>query len=313
MREDDLTWYDQEYAQEELTIYRKNRQKQNPPARVELAETNEETAEFITTYKPKRFEKGWLLSSLHAFHQQNLLRDVLYSVKGGKEASVYCCSAPETLPVELVAAKVYRPREFRNLRNDKVYRDGRPVLTGDGKVVKSSDDRIMRAMDKKTDFGMQVQHTSWLMYEYTTMQTLYAAGAAVPRPFGAAENAILMGYHGDRYRAAPPLSEVRLDTEEAEELFQEALRNIELFLEHGLIHGDLSAYNILYWEGKITVIDFPQVVSCQGNSQAKFILQRDITRVCDYFSHQGVECCPEKIMKRLWKRYGVEEPPPVLV
>jgi serine/threonine-protein kinase RIO1 len=84
---------------------------------------------FGMTYKPSRHESGWLLSSLAPFYQQNLITDVLASVKGGKEASVYRCQAGPTLVAEgtsLLAAKVYRPRQFRNLRNDKMYRDGRP-------------------------------------------------------------------------------------------------------------------------------------------------------------------------------------------
>jgi RIO kinase 1 len=74
-------------------------------------------------------------------------------------------------------------------------------------------------------------------------------------------------------------------------------------LENGYIHGDLSAYNILYWDGVITLIDFPQVTQSRGNAHAKEILERDITRVCEYFSDQGVRCDPDAIMRRMWKRY----------
>ncbi len=131
------------------------------------------------------------------------------------------------------------------------------------------------------------------MYEYTTMQRLYQAGAAVPTPIAAGENAILMGYYGDERRAAPTLSEVSLARGEARPLFQEALRNIELLLQHNLIHGDLSAYNILYWQGRIVLIDFPQVVSLQANSSGAAILHRDVTRICEYFARQGVACNPD--------------------
>src|SRR5688500_2115717 len=97
------------------------------------------------------------------------------------------------------------------------------------------------------------------MYEYTTMARLHGAGAAVPRPYAAGENAILMTYYGDEQRAAPTLNEVHLSKAEATPLFEEVLRNIELLLQHGQIHGDLSAYNILYWQGSVVLIDFPQV------------------------------------------------------
>ena len=74
-------------------------------------------------------------------------------------------------------------------------------------------------------------------------------------------------------------------------------------LEHDLVHGDLSAYNILYWDGEITLIDFPQVVSLQGNPDAYTILQRDIRRVCEYFARQGVRCDADSIMDDLWHRH----------
>ena len=109
------------------------------------------------TYTPSRFERVWLTDSLRPFYQQGLISDVLYYVKGGKEANVFCCLGREG---ELVAAKVYRPREFRNLRNDKMYREGRPILTAEGRAVKSSDTRLTKAIGKKTTFGVQAEHTS---------------------------------------------------------------------------------------------------------------------------------------------------------
>jgi RIO kinase 1 len=273
----------------------------------ELAENPDTENALATTYQPSRFEAGWLLSSLRTFYEQSLLTDVLSHVKGGKEASVYCCQAGPLVGQELLAVKVYRPRQFRNLRNDALYREGRAILTADGRPVKKTDHRLMRAVGKKSEFGVQVQHTSWLMYEYTTLERLYRAGAAVPQPIAAGENAILMGYQGDAQRPAPTLSEVSLDRAEAECLFNEVLRNIELMLQQGFVHGDLSAYNILYWQGRVTLIDFPQVSSIEANKNARFILQRDITRVCDYFARQGAVCDPHAIMDTFWSRYGSQE------
>ncbi len=228
---------------------------------------------------------------------------MLARIKGGKEANVYRCAAHPGTGLSLVAAKVYRPRMFRNLRNDKMYREGREVLTADGKVVKKNDHRVMRAIGKKSAFGEQVSHTSWLMYEYTSLRRLYEAGASVPQPISNAENALLMGYCGDDKMAAPALSEIALDADEAKPLFVEVLRNIEVMLQNSMIHGDLSAYNILYWEGEITLIDFPQVTDTRINSRAYDILKRDITRVCEYFADQGVSSDPNGIMYRMWKRY----------
>ncbi len=270
----------------------------------EIADTTSLEDGFKTTYQPSRYEKGWLLSSLRSFYEQSLISDVLTQVKGGKEASVYRCEANPATGMAVLAAKVYRPRMFRNLRNDKMYREGREILKPNGHIVKGNDHRIMRAIGKKTDFGAQVQHTSWLMHEYKAIERLHQAGAAVPRPIAAAENAILMSYHGNERLAAPTLNEVSLDPAEARSLFKEVLRNIELMLQHDLIHGDLSAYNILYWAGEIIIIDFPQVVNCRTNSKAHFILQRDIKRVCEYFARQGVQRDPALIMDKLWGLYG---------
>jgi RIO kinase 1 len=159
------------------------------------------------------------------------------------------------------------------------------------------------ALSKKTAFGAQLQHISWLSYEYETLKLLHSDGAAVPQPFASGENAILMSYYGDERRAAPTLNEVSLGPNDARRLFQVTLENIELMLRHGVIHGDLSAYNILFWEGQITLIDFPQVTDCHSNSRARAILQRDITRVCEYFARQGVASDPQRIMQEFWQRH----------
>ncbi|MFN8530662.1 MAG: RIO1 family regulatory kinase/ATPase [Anaerolineae bacterium] len=269
----------------------------------EITSAPESDIGFQTTYQPARFEEGWLLNSLKPFYDRGLITDVMARVKGGKEANVYRCIAHPQTGLTLVAAKVYRPRMFRNLRNDKMYREGREVVGADGKTIKKTDHRTMRAIGKKTAFGEQVAHTSWLMYEYNTLQTLYAAGAAVPQPISSADNALLMGYCGDENLSAPTLSEISLERAEARPLFDKVLRNIELMLRSGFVHGDLSAYNILYWDGDITLIDFPQVASTQGNSRAYEILQRDVTRVCEYFADQGVTSEPDRITRAFWKRY----------
>ena len=276
----------------------------------DLAGITNEEAGFTMTYQPARFEEGWLLASIRPFYDQQLITDVVAQVKGGKEANVYRCVAHPSTGVDLLAAKIYRPRQFRNLRNDTMYREGRPVLTADGRPAKATDDRLMRALGKKTAFGMQVQHTSWLMYEYSTLQRLSAAGAAVPLPLAAGENALLMSYLGDHTAPAPPLSSVDLDPEEAAALLPEVLRNVELMLQHGLIHGDLSPYNILYWQGRITIIDFPQVTSSETNPRAATILTRDVIHVCDYFARAGVACDAEAIAADFCARYDVDDGAP---
>lgn len=259
---------------------------------------------FHTTYTPARYEANFLRDSTRTFFEQELITDILAQVKGGKEASVYCCAAHPLTGKQLLAVKVYRPRQFRNLRNDKMYREGRNILKADGRPAKKTDHRLMRAVNKKSSFGVQVSHTSWLMHEFQTLARLHKDGAAVPEPVASSDNAILMGYVGEAARAAPTLNEVRLERNEAERLFHKVMHNITLMLQRGLIHGDLSAYNILYWEGDITLIDFPQVADSAGNTRAHFILERDVTRVCEYFAHQGVRCDPQQLTRQLWGRYS---------
>lgn len=267
-------------------------------------------AGFVTTYRPSLYETGWLLSSLRLFYDQALITDVLALVRGGKEASVYRCRAHASTRETLLAAKVYRPRQFRSLRNDKMYRQGRDILTADGRAVKKTDHRIMRALGKKTAFGVQVAHTSWLMHEYTVLRRLRGLGAAVPAVHAASENAILMGYCGDEAMAAPTLNEVQLGAREADTLFREVMRNVDLMLSLGLVHGDLSAYNILYWEGSITIIDFPQVVDCETNPDAYAIHRRDIRRLCEYFARQGAEHDADALADALWQAHIGEVPKP---
>ena len=272
-------------------------------------------ADFHISYNPSRHEKGWLLESLRPFYDQDLLADVEASVKGGKEASVYRCVCSPALQVSTgktyVAAKVYRPRQFRNLRNDALYREGRAVLTSAGSEAKKTDARLMRALGKNTDYGKSVAHTSWLMHEYNTLAALYTAGAAVPQPIAHGENALLMEFIGDETDSASPaptLSETgELGAGDAKRLFDDALRNIEIFLEHGLVHGDLSAYNILYRNKQIVIIDFPQIVRIASNPHAFDLLLRDVSRVCEYFVRQGVAprlADGEEIARTLWGRFG---------
>lgn len=317
MNKRDVQYYESKF--DPLNSDRQARRKRKPKAHHAPKRTQREILEDIaelrhmeggleTSYQPSIHEADWLLSSLETFFTQELITDVLAIVKGGKEASVYRCEASPATGAELLAAKVYRPHKFRTIRNDAIYREGRQVLGEGGKAVNPNDHRTMRAIGKKSAFGQQVSHTSWLMHEFATLQMLYDAGASVPRPVAAGENAILMSYHGSDSMPAPLLSEVSMERNEAEELYQEVIRNVTLLLEHGLVHGDLSAYNILYWEGEITLIDFPQVVDCRANRNAYSILKRDLERICQYFASRGARHQPDSLLRSLWDQYVEPNP-----
>jgi RIO kinase 1 len=278
------------------------------PARVPVAiqqfvqNQDDSRKTFSFTYKAARFEEGWLLDSLGYFYEQGWISDVLRKVKAGKEASVYLCRAGAQVHAPLVAAKVYRPRMLRNLRDDHLYREGRVDLDEKGHEI--NDDGASHAVAKRTAYGEEVRHQSWIAYEYTTLQALSEAGADVPKPYEMAANAILMGYIGDETSPAPTLNEVDLDEGEVRPLFDRLVHNLDLLLSSERVHGDLSAYNVLYWEGQIALIDFPQVVSPRGNRNAFAIFERDVTRLCEYFIDQGLSIQPQRLAAGLWRAHG---------
>jgi RIO kinase 1 len=253
------------------------------------------------TYQPSLTEREWLIDSLGGFFDQKWFDDILNIIKGGKEASVYQVEGNATTGEPFLAAKVYRPRVFRALRNDALYKEGRALFDADGLLVKKEGE--LKAVRKGTSFGKDVSHTSWIQHEVRNMQTLHEAGYDVPRYFANDTNAILMEYLGDAGTAAPTLIDVHLDTAEARLLYQRTLHNIEGMLRLGIIHGDLSAYNILYWNGSITLIDFPQAIHPDQNRNAYAIFQRDVTRICEYFARYGVQTDLQRLAPRLWTTY----------
>lgn len=253
---------------------------------------------FNFTYHAARHEGPWLAASLGALHDQRWIVDVLRKIRGGKEATVYLCQPEPTTGVDLMAAKVYRPREFRNLKDDHVYQEGRRILDGSGNLV--TNNGLLQSVRKKTQLGWEVTHTSWIEYEYQTMQALYEAQADVPKPYARSSNAILMEYIGEETISAPTLNEVDLTHAEARQVYERVLHNVEALLAHNRVHGDLSAYNILYWEGRIALIDFPQVIDPERNSSAFGIFERDLVRTCQYFMRYGIHADARRIARSLW-------------
>jgi RIO kinase 1 len=265
-------------------------------------EQDDSKANFKFTYKAARFEEWWLLESIGDFYEHKWISDVLMRLKGGKEASVYLCRSGPAIDAPLVAAKVYRPRSLRNLKNDGQYRTGRSDLDESGHVI--VDDGALHAMEKRTAYGEELRHQSWIAYEFQTLEMLHASGADVPKPHAMEKNAILMDYIGELGNAAPTLNSVTLDPDEVEPLFERVIRNIDLLLSNERIHGDLSAYNILYWDGDISLIDFPQVVPPESNPAAWTIFLRDVTRICQYFASQGLTHETRKLAADLWTSHG---------
>lgn len=281
--------------------------KRDPTAMVRRLAADDDTLAtgFDTlTYTPTRHEKKWLSDALGGFFVQGDITDVLRMIKGGKEASVYQVAVPPDSGMPFAAAKIYRPRAHRSLRNDARYRHGRTVLDEAGKQL--HDARAWHAIITGTDMGKDLQHASWMSYEFVTLARLHKAGADVPRPIARGPNVILMEYIGDERMAATTLNHVHLEPDEAARLLERVLDNVALMLSLGIVHGDLSAYNVLYWQGKITLIDFPQVVNPVDNPDAPAIFERDVTRICQYFATQGAVKDPVATAEALWSTYVPE-------
>jgi RIO kinase 1 len=244
-------------------------------------------------------EREWILTYLGVFYEDQIITDVVRRVKGGKEATVYFCRGDlERAGSELVAGKVYHERMFRKLSNDMIYREGRDLRDESGKQIKGAKER--KAMSKGTGFGQTLRHSNWLFNEWATLNTLHKAGADVPRPIANSDNALLMEYVGDEELAAPALVNVSLPRDEVKPTFDRIVENIGLMLELDLVHADLSAHNILYWDGKPTIIDFPQAVNVWKNPHAFALYERDVQRICDYFARYGLHRDGRALARQIW-------------
>jgi len=268
----------------------------------EIVEQMDGDDALTTTLVVGENEQRLLQEALTDFYRDNVLSDVLARVKGGKEANVYCCQGHPASGLDLLAAKIYRPQAHRTMRNDAIYKEGRLMLDQDGKGI-LRDARLKRAITQKTNFGREVITFSWIEYEYDMLQTLHAAGADVPRPIGHRGNTILMEYFGDVNNPAPTLNSVRLTPDQVRPMFDRLLWHVELMLRHNRVHGDLSAYNVLYWDDRAVVIDFPQAVVALKNPHAQRLLQRDIERLSQYFARYGVAADARALAREMWTRF----------
>lgn len=211
-------------------------------------------------------------------------------VKGGKEATVFLVARGE----ERLAAKVYTDIEVRTFRNDAVYWSGFYV----------SDARARKAMERHTKAGKRVQQGLWVTREYHYLWRLHAAGVAVPRPavgpepsaIAEAGSVVLMEFIGDGDLPAPRLSDVRLPKGEAREAFQQSAEILARLTRLGLVHGDLSTYNLLWHEGRVWLIDVPQMVELESSRPAVELLRRDARSLVTSFRRLGVDADAEALV-----------------
>ncbi len=244
------------------------------------------------------FQRAWLQRALGEFHEDGWFTEILYLAKGGKEANVYCCKANPETGYDLIAAKVYKHRRLRSMKNYAIYREGRHI---------TSDKRELRALKKKTRLGKSLEDGAWVKHEFETIARLFDMGANVPEPLARGGTALLMEYIGDEHGAAPLLHETTLKSGKAQGFFDLLIHNVEIFLACDLIHGDLSAFNGLCWQDDFKVSDFPQAVDPALNPSAFPMLVRDVERLCQYFSRYGVEASYVDLAADLWERFRRRE------
>lgn len=222
-------------------------------------------------------------------------------IKTGKEADVHLVerSVPGTDRRVLMAAKRYRTAEHRLFHRDAGYLEGRRVRRS----------RETRAMANRTAFGRDMLSGQWAGAEFAALATLWTDGVAVPYPVQAAGTELLLEFVGsDDGAAAPRLAQLRPRTAELCDLWNQLVDALLGLARRGLTHGDLSAYNVLVHEGRLLLIDLPQVVDVVGNPQGPSFLARDVRRIGDWFVTHGLPPAvgqPDTLLEELHVELGM--------
>jgi RIO kinase 1 len=213
-------------------------------------------------------------------------------LKSGKEADVELIERRHGDQVNLLAAKRYRDNRHRSFRNDAAYRIGKGPRSG----------REARAMANKSDFGMRARAAMWAGAEMRTLSRLYAAGVSVPYPVQRSGTELLLELAGDEDGVAPRLAEARPSREELRSLLDQAVTLLRDMTLTGVVHADLSPYNLLVWGDRLVAIDFPQAVDLTDNERSEAynpdtmdFLYRDVTNVLGWFARKGAECDAEAV------------------
>jgi len=221
---------------------------------------------------------------------EGLIDEVIRQLMSGKEATVYMVRCGE----EIRCAKVYKDPKQRSFRKNASYQEGR----------KTKNSRQARAMEKGSRYGRQMQEEAWQSAEVDALYRLAAAGVCVPQPYICHEGVLLMDLVTDADgHPAPRLNDIELTTEQALEFHARLLNQVVRMLCAGIIHGDLSEYNILVSSDGPVIIDLPQAVDAAGNSNASVMLERDVANLASYFSQFAPELAASDYGKESWRLY----------
>jgi len=227
---------------------------------------------------------------LQALVTEGLVDEVIRQLMSGKEATVYIVRCGE----EIRCAKVYKDQKQRSFRNNTSYQEGR----------KTKNSRQARAMEKGSRYGRQMQEEAWQSAEVDALYRLAAAGVRVPQPHICHEGVLLMDLVTDADgHPAPRLNDIELSAEQALEFHAGLLQQVVRMLCAGIIHGDLSEYNILVGADGPVIIDLPQAVDAAGNSNAGPMLERDVANLASYFGRFAPELDGTEYGKEIWRLY----------
>lgn len=217
----------------------------------------------------------WLVTDLAAVDTE------LGVLKAGKEADVFLVerALPSTDKVMMMAAKRYRDPQHRMFHRDVGYLEGR----------RNKESRVNRAVAKRTEFGKEAIAGQWANAEFTALSQLWTSGAAVPYPIQIVDTELLMEFIGTPDgSAAPRLAQVRPSQAELRDLWDQLQHSLSLIARAGFTHGDLSAYNALVDDGRLVIIDVPQIVDIVANPHGGEYLERDVRNIGAWFTARGL-------------------------
>ncbi len=222
--------------------------------------------------------------------EEGLIDEVMRQLMSGKEATVYVVRCGD----DIRCAKVYKEANQRSFHQAVAYQEGRRVKNS----------RQARAMEKGTRYGRKMAEEVWQNAEVDALYRLAAAGVRVPTPFVCFEGVLLMELvTGADGNAAPRLNDVAMDQAQALAMHASLLRQVVLMLCAGVIHGDLSEYNILVDAEGPVIIDLPQAIDAAGSSVAASMLERDVRNLADFFSTAAPELAASQYGKEIWALY----------